>query len=392
MNPSTERLHELLEMLERELPAAVALRRRLHAAPELAYQEQATAAAIIEALGSETGITRAAETGVIARAGGDGPAVAVRAELDGLPVHERTGVDFASPNGSMHACGHDIHAAALVALLRAGRALGDRLPAPMMGVFQPSEEAYPSGAELLIREGHLNGGAVRAIVGAHVQPDLPWGTLSVGAGPINAGCDNIDVLIEGESAHGAYPQLGRDPVLAISATVTALHTLVSRRIDPLHAAVLTVGELHAGTTANVIPPRARASLTLRTYVPADRETLRAAIRELVESTARAHGCRGSIELTEGEPVLDNDPQISSRAEALALQAGFAVAPPWRSCGSDDFAFFGQVAPSAMAFAGLAGAPGFAGHPLHHPEFLPPDEAVGAVARGQAVLFLAAANR
>jgi glutamine synthetase-like protein len=130
----------------------------------------------------------------------------------------------------------------------------------------------------------------------------------------------------------------------------------------------------------------------RFVVPADRETLRAAIRELVESTARAYGCRGSIELTEGEPVLDNDRQISSSAEALALQAGFAVAPPWRSCGSDDFAFFGQVAPSAMAFAGLAGAPGFAGYPLHHPEFLPPDEAVGAVARGQAVLFLAAANR
>lgn len=390
MNPSTDTLHELLERLERELPAAVALRRRLHAAPELAYQEEETAAAIIDALGSE--VTRAAGTGVIARTGGDAPAVAVRAELDGLPVHEQTGVEFAAANGSMHACGHDVHAAALVALLRAGRALGEHLPAPVMGVFQPSEEAYPSGAQLLIREGHLNGGAVRAIVGAHVQPELPWGTLSVGSGPINAACDNIDVLIEGESAHGAYPQLGRDPVLAISAIVTGLHTLVGRRIDPLHAAVLTVGELHAGTTANVIPPSARASLTLRSYVPADRGTLRAAIRELVESTARAHGCRGSIEIIEGEPVLDNDPQISSRAEALALQAGFAIAPAWRSCGSDDFSFFGEVAPTAMAFAGLSGAPGFAGQPLHHPEFLPPDEAVGAVARAQAVLYLAAASR
>jgi amidohydrolase len=392
MNPPTETLRELLERLEHELPAAVALRRRLHAAPELAYQEQATAAAIIDALGSDSGIMRAAGTGVISRAGGDGPAVAVRAELDGLPVHERTGVEFAATNGSMHACGHDVHAAALVALLRAGRALGGRLPAPMMGVFQPSEEAYPSGAELLIREGHLNRDAVRAVVAAHVQPDLPWGSLSVGSGSINAGCDNIDVLIEGESVHGAYPHLGSDPVLAISATVTGLHTLVGRRIDPLHAAVLTVGELQAGTTANVIPPRARASLTLRTYVTSDREMLRAAIRELVESTARAHGCRGSIEITEGEPVLDNDPQISAQAEALALEAGFAIAPAWRSCGSDDFAFFGELAPTAMAFAGLAGAPGFADYPLHHPEFLPPDEAVGAVARGQAVLYLAAASR
>lgn len=390
MNPSTDTLLELLERLERELPAAVALRRRLHATPELAYLEDRTAVTIIEALGSE--VSRAAGTGVIARAGGDGPAVAVRAELDGLPVHEQTGVEFASANGSMHACGHDVHAAALVALLRAGRELGDRLPAPMMGVFQPSEEAYPSGAQLLVREGHVRSGSVRAIVGTHVQPELPWGTLSVSAGPINAACDNIDVLIEGESAHGAYPQLGRDPILAISAIVTGLHTLVGRRIDPLHAAVLTVGELHAGTTENVIPPQAQASLTLRTYVPADRETLRAAIGELVESIARAHGCRGSIAITEGEPVLDNDPQISAYAQILAQEAGFALAPAWRSCGSDDFSFFGDVAPMAMAFAGLSGAPGFAGRPLHHPEFLPPDEAVGAVARAQAVLYTAAAAR
>jgi metal-dependent amidase/aminoacylase/carboxypeptidase family protein len=165
----------------------------------------------------------------------------------------------------------------------------------------------------------------------------------MGSGSINAGCDNIDVLIEGESVHGAYPHLGSDPVLATSATITGLHTLVGRRIDPLHAAVLTVGELQAGTTANVIPPPARASLTLHTYVTSDR-------------------------------------------------AGFAIAPAWRSCGSDDFAFFGELAPTAIAFAGLAGAPGLADYPLHHPEFLPPDEAVGAVARGQAVLYLAAASR
>ncbi|MEO9120838.1 MAG: M20 family metallopeptidase [Solirubrobacteraceae bacterium] len=364
------------------------LRRRIHAAPELAHREAATAAAIVGALPIE--VTRAAGTGVIARTAGAERAVAVRAELDGLPVEERTGAEHASRNGAMHACGHDVHAAALVALLRAALAVQDRLPAPLMGIFQPSEEAYPSGAQLLVKEGCLDG-ALRAVVGVHVQPDLPWGSLSIDPGPINAACDSAVIIVEGRAAHGAYPHLGRDPILAISSIIVGLHTLVSRRLDPLHPAVLTVGELHAGTANNIIPPSARASLTLRTHVPADRQTLREMIREVVESTARAHGCNGRIETTEGEPVLYNDAEISARAQMMAPAAGLEVVGPWRSCGSDDFSFLGAVAPIAMAFAGLSGAPGFASQPLHHPEFLPPDEAVAMVARAQAVLYLAAAQ-
>jgi amidohydrolase len=388
MQPCTEVLELLLAELQNELGGALELRHRIHAAPELAHREEATAEAIADALGVE--VTRAAGTGVIVRTGGEGRAVAVRAELDGLPVEERTGARYAAHNGSMHACGHDVHAAALVALLRAAWSLQDHLPAPLMGVFQPSEEAYPSGAQLLVEGGRL-GGAVRAIVAVHVHPDLPWGSLSIGTGPINAACDSVEVMVEGQPAHGAYPHLGRDPILAISSIIVGLHTLLSRRLDPLHPAVLTVGELHAGAADNVIPDRAKASLTVRTHVPADRESLREMIRELVESTARAHGCEGRIETTEGEPVLYNDAQISARAQEIAPAAGFEVAGPWRSCGSDDFSFFGAVAPIAMAFAGLSGAPAYVPKPLHHPEFLPPDEAVAMVARAQAVLYTAAAQ-
>lgn len=386
MPPRIEVLDLLLSELQNELPRALELRRRIHAAPELAHRERATAAAIADALGME--VTRAAGTGVIAHTTGTARAVAVRAELDGLPVRECTGATYASHNGAMHACGHDVHAAALVALLRAASAVQERLPAPLMGVFQPSEEAYPSGAQLLVDEGRL-GGAVRAIVGVHVHPDLPWGSLSIGEGAINASCDSVKITVEGQSAHGAYPHLARDPILAISSIIVGLHTLVSRRLDPLHPAVLTVGEVHAGTADNVIPDRARASLTLRTHVPADRQTLHDLIRELVESTARAHGCHGRIETTEGEPILCNDSQISARARTTAPAAGFDVVGPWRSCGSDDFSFLGAIAPIAMAFAGLAGAPGFTAQPLHHPKFLPPDDAVAVVARAQAVLYAAA---
>jgi amidohydrolase len=290
----------------------------------------------------------------------------------------------------MHACGHDVHAAALVALLRAARSLEHRLPAPLMGIFQPSEEAYPSGAKLLVDEGHLDS-RVKAVVAVHVHPYLPWGAISVGEGPINAACDNLDITVQGKAAHGAYPHLGRDPILAISSIVMGLNTLISRRLDPLHSAVLSVGELHSGTAENVIPAQARATLTLRTYDTADRRALRALIEQLATSTAQAYGCTAQVETTEGEPVLENDGRISECASRLATAAGFLLADPPRSCGSDDFSFFGAIAPIAMCFAGLSGAPGFEPQPLHHPQFLPPDEAVASVARAQAVLYAAAAH-
>jgi amidohydrolase len=381
-----ELLELLLARLEQELPSALELRRQIHAHPELAHHEDSTARTIAEQLELETEPTA---TGVRACTDGDGKAVAVRAELDGLPIQERTGAEYAATNGAMHACGHDVHAAALVALMRAARAVEERLPAPLMAVFQRSEETQPSGAKMLVDEGDL-GCRARAIVAAHVHPNLPWGAVSVGHGPINSAYDYLKIHVEGEAAHGAYPHLGRDPVLAISNIVVGLNTLVARRVDPMHPAVLSVGELHAGIAANVIPAQATASVTLRTYDEADRRLLRGLVEEHVTSTARAYGCTARVEMTEGEPVLENDVHISGRAAELAATAGFRLAEPPRSCGSDDFSFFGVIAPIAMSFVGLAGAPGFVPRPLHHPEFLPPDEAVASVARAQAVLYAAAA--
>jgi metal-dependent amidase/aminoacylase/carboxypeptidase family protein len=166
---------------------------------------------------------------------------------------------------------------------------------------------------------------------------------------------------------------------------------VARRIDPLHPAVLTVGVLEGGRAENVIPTRARARASLRAHRQEDRDGLREMVEEVVAGVAAAHGCRGSVLVEPGEPVLVNDPRIVAGARALLGDAGLALAPEWRSCGSDDFAFFGELAPIAMAFVGLDGAAGFASRPLHHPELLPPDEAVGAVARAQAVLYMAAAS-
>ena len=382
-------LDRLLEAVHAELDGAVALRHHLHATAEPSHAEEATAATIAAALPVRA--VTAAGTGRLARVGdSEGWAVAVRAELDGLPIQERTGAAFASRDGVMHACGHDVHASALVALVRAAHRLAGELPAPLLAVFQPSEEAYPSGAELLDREGAL-GDRVRAVVGAHVHPDVPWGSLAVDDGPVNASSDVLAITIEGSETHAAYPHMGRDAVLALADAIVTLHTQAGRRLDPLAAAVGSVTQVRAGTAENAIPGEAQASVVVRALSPADRALLLATVSEVMGAVARAHGCEARVRLTSGEPVLDNDRTIVAAARALAPQCGFVLAPRWRSCGSDDLAYFGTTAPLVMAFAGLAGAPGFVPRPLHHPEFLPPDAAVGAMARALAVLYVAAAQ-
>jgi amidohydrolase len=378
----------LLAGVERELDLAIDLRHRLHARPELAHAEELTAATVAERL--PVASSTVAGSGRLATVGPEGGApVAVRAELDGLPIEERTDAPFRAPGTTMHACGHDVHMAALVALTRAAYALGSELPAPLMAVFQPSEEAYPSGAEQLAR-GELAALVPAAIVAAHVHPDLPWGSVALDSGAVNASCDVVEITVEGEPSHGAYPHQGRDPILALAQIVVALHAQAARRIDPHSPAVLTVGVLEAGRAENLIPAQARARAALRAQTPEDRAALRQVVEEVVAGIAAAHGCRGTVRLVPGEPALENDPKIVGLARELLPGAGLSPGPEWRSSGSDDFAFFGALAPIAMAFVGLEGAAGFRSRPLHHPELLPPDSAVGAVARTQAVLYVAAA--
>ena len=387
---STDLLHTLLTSVEEEIPDSLSLRERLHANPEPSNAEHTTARLVAEAL-DESDIETVAGTGLIARAGPPrGRAVAVRAELDALPIQERTGASFAAENGLMHACGHDVHMAALAALFRAVRRSEDSLPGPLLALYQPSEETYPSGAEAIVRE-KVRLGEIGAVVAAHVHPEVPWGCLSVVPGPVNASCDYLRITVEGVGGHGAYPHRARDPILALSHVVIALQSLVSRRLDPMHPGVFSVGWTRAGSVENVIPELAEAGGTLRALEPQDRGPLREAALGIVETTARAHGCTARVEVTEGEPATVNDDALAATARALLPEAGFELAPPLRSCGSDDFGFYRSLAPTLMVFVGLDGAPNTQRFPLHHPRFLPPPEAVEAVARAQA-LALAASYR
>src|SRR5215217_5051390 len=358
----------LIHALEAELPRALELRESLHMIPEPSHEEHATSGLLREALGTRSAEV-VARTGLLARVGSPGEAVAVRAELDALPIQEETGSSFSATNGFMHACGHEVHLAAL---------------------FQPSEEAYPSGADLVVREGALTEGA-GAIVAAHVHPEVPWGSVSVEAGPVNASSDNLHITVEGSGGHGAYPHRAHDPILALSHAVVALQSLVSRRLDPTHAAIVSVGWMRAGSAENVIPGVAEAGGTLRALDPADRQPLRRMAREIIENTARAHGCVAKIEVTEGEPATVNDPDLAEAARSLLPEAGFEPGPAMKSCGSDDFGFYGRTSPTLMLFVGIENGPDTQNVPFHHPRFLPPGEAVGAVARVQAVAFIAAAT-
>ena len=227
----------LLAAIEAELPAATELRHQIHREPELGGHEERTATRIAEALGDPGAPWVTQGRLVRIPAGGGGPDgagpgevhVAVRTELDALPLTEETGAPWASVNGAMHACGHDVHMAGLVAFGRALRAVGG--PRPVLAVLQPREESSPSGALDVVSSAELAAVPVGAFVAVHMHASLPPGTIAVQGGPVNASSDDLTVTIEGRPAHAAYPHLGRDPIVAAAGTVMALQHLVSRRID-----------------------------------------------------------------------------------------------------------------------------------------------------------------
>lgn len=376
-------MHPLQEALEHELVAAIELRHELHATPERSGSEWDTSALVSRAIGLDG--TVAAGTGRLIRVGdAEGPSVAVRAELDALPITEHSGSPYASTNGLMHACGHDVHLAALVALVRAATRVD--LPVPMLAVFQPREEGPPSGARDIVAEKALHLHQVRAIVAAHVQPLLSRGEVAATPGAVNAAADQFEIVITGRGGHGGYPQLTDDPVVAIAQTIVALQTVVSRRVDPLHPAVLTVGSVSAGTAANVIPDDARAAGTLRVLEQADRPMMHREIARVVEGVASGLGCRGEVRWHEGEPALVNDAALAMHVQRHLERIGLNVETALRSCGADDFAYYGQAAPSLMMFVGVGPGPG-----LHHPTFDPGDDAVRDVALALLAGYLAGAD-
>jgi amidohydrolase len=357
--------------VRRELDVAVALRHELHASPRLSGDETDTAERVTAAIGAGPGQLVARTGRLIPVVGGSSGALVMRAELDALPIMERTDVPWASHNAAMHACGHDIHMAALVAVARAASHLD--LPVPLVALLQPREEGADSGALSVVEEGWMDG--VRAVVAAHVQPRLPVGTVAITPGAVNAGIDTFTITVRGRGGHSGYPHTVTDSVLALASVVVSLQQLGARRVDPVVGVACMVNQLRAGTANNVVPDSAVGSGTLRTMREEDRTRAHEALVQIATNMAAAHDCIAEVHVEGGVPPLVNDGHLATRTFLLLEEMGHPVTAEFRSFGSDDFAHYCAGTRGLMMFVGT----GDAGGGLHDATFLPGDEYVATVA-------------
>lgn len=367
-----------------EMVQLVTLRRQLHRHPELSWKEYATSdrlAAVAESLGGE--VHRAANTGVVARFKGrvpGAPVVAVRGDIDALPIQEDTGLDYASVvPGVMHACGHDVHATWAIGaamLLAREPARGD-----VLVVWQPAEEVG-AGAPAILESGALDG--VAAIFGGHVDRRFDVGQVIAEAGPLAASADSFEITLTGRGAHGARPHESADPIVAAAAVITALQTIVARRLDPAAPAVCTVGSMHAGIASNVIPEQATLTGTLRAMDPVTRQRLGDEVRRIATAVAEAYGVRADVAVAWGTPPIVNPAREAgwARAAATAVLGDDAVVPfGITNMGGEDFAFYMERIPGCFLRFG-AREPGGPSTAAHSPRFHAAD---GAILVGAAVL-------
>lgn len=371
--------------LPREIEALLGLRRDLHAHPELSWKEERTADKLeraLVALGARD-VSRVAGTGVVGRLAGrepGSPTIAIRGDIDALPIQEETKLPFASSvNGVMHACGHDVHATWTIGagmLLSREPALGD-----VVLVLQPAEEVG-AGARAMIQSGALDG--ITTIFGGHVDRRFEVGQIVADDGPLAASADEFRVELVGQGAHGARPHESADPIVGAAALIMALQTIVSRRVDPSDPAVVSVGHIHAGTASNVIPERATLTGTLRATTARTRALLRTELQRLAESVALSHRLTATVALSDGTPPVVNDPKAAAiaRAAAASLVGERNVVPfGLTNMGGEDFAFYQERVPGCFLRVG-AREPGGERTPAHSPRFT---VAEGAIFVGAAVL-------
>jgi hippurate hydrolase len=356
----------------------VAIRRDLHRHPELSFQEEQTAQRLYDELSElePVHLERVAQTGVVARIKGESaesPVVAIRGDIDALPIQEESGLEFSSQHaGIMHACGHDVHATWAVGaahLLSNKPAKGD-----VLIVLQPAEETG-EGAAAMLKTGALEGAA--AIFGAHVDRRFALGGVVADVGPLAAAADTFTIELKGSGAHGARPHEAADPIVAAGGLINALQTIVSRHLNPAHSAVVTVGSIHAGTAPNVIPDAATLSGTLRAVDRATRKLLHEEVRRIAESTAQAYGVRASVDLSLGTPpIVNKERPIVWAREAVASLMGEAALVPlgFLNMAGEDFALYLEEIPGCFLRIGARESGGEV-IPAHTPRFFPAEESI-----------------
>ena len=364
----------------------VRLRRAIHRRPELAFEEHETAALVAETL-REIGLeptTGVARTGVVAHVEGarPGPTVALRADIDALPIHEATGLNFASEtDGVMHACGHDAHTASLLGAARILQAVRDDLAGTVRLLFQPSEEKIPGGATAMIADGALDAmgphPAPGRIFGQHVFPDLPVGTLGVRAGPTMASADEVYVTVRGRGGHAAAPHTLVDPVLAQAHVLTALQAVISRNRPPGVPSLLSFGRVEADGATNVVPDEVRLVGTFRSMDEDWRFRAHGLIERTAARTAEAFGATAETEVRVGYPALVNDDAAAAAVRAAAVayvgEDRTVDLPMWYA--SEDFAWYTQRVPGAFYVLGVGNEAAGITHGLHTPRMTVDEEAL-----------------
>ena len=370
---------ELKKLFPKEVQESlIRLRRDLHQNPELSFKEERTSQKLYDELAqlNPVELVRVAGTGVVARIKGrnpGGPTVAVRGDIDALPIQEATGLEFASQNdGVMHACGHDVHATWAVGaahLLAQDPAEGD-----VLIILQPAEE-IAKGAKAILETGILD--KVSAILGAHVDRRFEVGQVVADEGTVAASADMFEIELVGKGAHGARPQEGNDPVVGMAALISTLQTIVSRRLDPGKAGVVTVGMVRAGSAPNIIPETAMLMGTIRSFDPETRNLLHSEVKNIANSIAETFKLKCNIKSEYGTPPINNptEPINWARQAVSALLGKEALVPfGMLNMGGEDFACYMEKIPGCFIRIG-AREPGGEIIPAHSPQFYAAEESI-----------------
>ncbi len=390
MNMSEGLAQRVWALSQEMAPRLTEMRRGIHRRPELGFQEIETARLVaqrLKALGLEVqeGV---AQTGVVGllRGKAAGKAVGLRADMDALPIQEESITPYRSQeSGVMHACGHDAHVACLLGAAEILAGLATEIPGLVKFIFQPNEEDTPSGALAMLDAGVLDDPPLDALVAMHVDPEMTSGMVAVRTGPLLAEARDFEIDIQGRGGHGAHPHQAVDAIVVAAHFVTELQSIVSRRVDPLQAAVISVGEIHGGQADNIVADLVKLRGTVRALNPKVGDALVAAVEDVLRGVTSAAGAAGAIRWTQGCQALSNDAQLAEvvrRATIRLRGAEWLGSEPPQSLGGDDFAYFLQRTPGVLFLLGTNDGTERTSYPLHHSRF---DIDETALSMGAAVL-------
>jgi amidohydrolase len=350
-------------------------RRQLHQRPELGFEEVLTAQFISHKL-TEWGIEHhngVAKTGIVAMISGNqpGPVLAIRADIDALPIHELNEVDYRSQHdGKMHACGHDGHVTIALGTAYYLWQHRDSFAGTVKFIFQPAEEG-PGGAKPMIEAGVLHNPEVDAIIGLHLWNNLPLGTVGVRQGPLMAATEFFHCTIQGRGGHGAIPHQTVDSLVVGAQVVNALQTIVARNIDPLESVVVTLGQFNAGTAVNVIADTARLSGTVRYFNPQYQDFIPQRLEQIIAGVCQSHGATYDLDYQSLYPPVINDATMTELVKSAALmviETPAGIVPECQTMGGEDMSFFLQEKPGCYFFLGSANPDKGLAYPHHHPRF------------------------